>query len=1132
MATIYNFHQDAPALLAGLALEDKLLVYDASTGRTKTGSGEDLADFISDRAQSRTLKYFRDGAGLGNETYDTQALENFIASGEAAVDVDPVEFLIEAGTYTLAAGTRMRGVRGVSALRVRDTLFAAQMLKPAGARISLRDLILRGPQDTVSAYLAGQNAVENDDDDVDLDYFRMLGCEVYGWADVGALIYRGQNAKIHHCHFHNLGRMGCMFGAGDDTEFCFNLVDTIGPGSGGSAPLINAYGVVHSNDGLDASTPPTRNALVAFNTIRNIPTWEAIDFHGIDSARVIGNWIEDCCIGVYYGPSSGTNDDLPVRGIISGNHFYTTATYRRAAILVAGTDASNTVKGVDVADNIIRGHGLNQGLYDAGIGINDEGAIHVVYAEDVSVNNNRIKDWNQRAILFRRNAVGCRAAGNTIGDGTAANSICIGIDVMESSNTQVLIEPNVIQGGGTETAFRATGSTPSGIYGATLMPQKVSGVSTLIASGSAALLHQETIAVPSQAATVEAALEYLGDMVHVNGIPTIQVTGHVTVAGDIGDVKTTASGRARLRGTPALDRNLTSIVSVTGSAGAWVVTVAMDSTASMSIGDVVLVRNVVPGIHEPGVSSGRPAFGQVDLGLFTMGEVTTVGTAATLSGSDGTTYLGNGDVVCIGGEIRTVSGVGASAFTLSSALAADVTGKQYWWHMRAATGTVSTAGSSTTLTGSGTSFTTQVNIGDLIFIVGAGVRRVSSITNNTTLVMSSAITASSGAFGVMTTGECHEGAWVVTDVPVANGGSLSAGQVRWTNRGRTAQGQPPVNNVTAGDVLVLTSVLTSTAGDGITISQGEFDIDDIAIVGGTTTTLIGIDLRGTDGVSAGRVKLGDHVGIVGFGYSVRGSSGSVLRADDAYFSGAATRGLDLADGAKAVINGATVSGCVGNGVFVGVGSNARASDVRVIGNSLQGIRKEVGGHGWFDFAYSIANGGDGYLDVGGAMTHLVGMRLLKNTGAGWDGQNGGYGRGTGALILCNTSNGVTMAGGVMEFGQAWAGGNAADGFNAARSSLSLDDGASTYNVSDGIQGNRQLNVSAERVAFVGNTSAQVRADDHSKFWLAASTYATEGASGIVATDWAEVWVEGYSGTPTLNLTVNVAGSDGAIIRDG
>lgn len=65
------------------------------------------------------------------------------------------------------------------------------------------------------------------------------------------------------------------------------------------------------------------------------------------------------------------------------------------------------------------------------------------------------------------------------------------------------------------------------------------------------------------------------------------------------------------------------------------------------------------------------------------------------------------------------------------------------------TGTISTSGSSTTITGVGTSFTTDFQVGDVIYpnVTGAsGARRITAIGGNTTLTVESAVTLSSQAF--------------------------------------------------------------------------------------------------------------------------------------------------------------------------------------------------------------------------------------------------------------------------------------------------------------------------------------------------------------------------------------------------
>lgn len=612
--------------------------------------------------------------------------------------------------------------------------------------------------------------------------------------------------------------------------------------------------------------------------------------------------------------------------------------------------------------------------------------------------------------------------------------------------------------------------------------------------------------------TLQAALDSIVHWIIPHDvIVTISVTGQIAVAGDIGAISHPYADRIQIRGASPLVRSITDIVSVTGSVGAWAVTAAFDDASGISVGDVVLIRDVIPGVGAPGAYAGRPTPGAMQLGFFSMGAVTTSGTSATLSGSAGTTYMADGDLVVIAGQVRQISSLTTNSFTLSSALAENVSGLQYWYHLQDnATGTIAVSG--TAVTGTSTTFNSDANVGDLIAVDGEGVYRIAAVGGDTSLTIATSDTISAGAkYGIITHGESHEGAWEVTGV--------SGSDVTWTNTGRTAQGEPPVNLITGGGVKVLTSVLESTAGSGIVVQNGQPDIDQIALIGSATAGTVGVDVRGSTIGFTGRVKLGDSFGCVGFAYGAWASTGGVIYAPDTYWGGQATRGINITEGAKSWLEGAVANGSAGIGVFVGPGSYARMSGVRIFNHTSHGVRMEVGGATWMDFGYSCRNGGDGILGVGGINLHAVGCRLIGNGSHGLDGQNGIFGRATGVFAVGNVSNGIILTGGSLEANQTSAIGNGARGFTASRSRLSIEDAAASVNDSQGLNALYGSEVNAVGAQFVGNGSNSILAGTGAKV-LATG----HGDSGNVAAPSPDINTEDASGTlisdaPNLSMTV-------------
>jgi len=546
---------------------------------------------------------------------------------------------------------------------------------------------------------------------------------------------------------------------------------------------------------------------------------------------------------------------------------------------------------------------------------------------------------------------------------------------------------------------------------------------------------------------------------------TVTVLGEVlTVAGDILNSSHPDSSRIQYRGQTPISTTLTDIVSVTGSAGAWSVTGTLADATGIGVGDVLRVEDVQPGVALPGAYAGRPVAGAMHLGFFQMGALTTSGTSATIT-DDGTTYMADGDLVFVQGQVRKISSLAASSFTLSSAFAGDIGAVQYWFHHRPGTGTVAISG--TAVTGTGTAFLTEYNVGDLIFADGAACVVVSAIADDTNMTLAESMTVGSGAaHGPLTLGEYHEGGWEVT--------AVSGNDVTWTHTGQSAYA-PPIQNITSGNIKALTSVLKTTGGDGFTVDRGSLDINNLAIVGGTGTATIGLDCRGDGNRFAGEISLGSATAVLGFGYGAWSASGCMLYAKDGMFTGASYRGLNVTEGGQAWLEGAAINGNVGIGVLCGTGAYTRLSATRMMGNSTQGYRSEVGGSCWMDFGHVTKNGADGCYIVGAALVHLIGTRMIGNAGGGVNASNGCYGRATGLISLGNAATGVSFTQSFMECNQTNLVGNGSRGASVTRCMVSFEESGSSFNGSDGYYSSLGATINATAAQSVDNVATGFKA---------------------------------------------------------
>jgi hypothetical protein len=586
--------------------------------------------------------------------------------------------------------------------------------------------------------------------------------------------------------------------------------------------------------------------------------------------------------------------------------------------------------------------------------------------------------------------------------------------------------------------------------------------------------------------------------------------------------------RLRFIGATPVQTTITSISSVTGSSGNYSVTANVANATGISIGDMVLVKNVEPSAKLPDASNpSRPVKGALQLGFFAAdsAEMSLNGTSGTINKSTLTSVAANSDLLIADGRVKALSSVTSNSFSVDASHAPPKawSDKQYWYTMRDSNrGTVTVSG--TTVTGTSTQFTTDANVGDLIAIDGGGIRQITAIASNTSLTIAHAHPTISGAtvYGIISAGETHDGAWVVTNV--------AGNVVTWTNTFQRSYA-PPVNLVVGGDVTALKTNFIYTTSSGFVVDGGPYDLEQIGIMGGNGSSNVGVDLRGLLGEGAGHVIASNNVGVNGFDYGAWLSSGAVLQANNSFWSGQFFRGLNIAGG-EARIEGAVISGCIGNGVLVSEGAFARMSATRIHGCSVHGLRLEVGGTTWADFAVIGHNGSNNVLAVGAVDVHFVGLRCTASGGEGIYGQNGGYGRASGALVLCCGNSGIALFHSVFEANQFISIGNGQNGALLSRGNYSFEESAFGYNETAGLSALRIARVSAAtNTQFVGNGGSGVSVASQAIVYAQNAGLSLNSTNSAAAVTGGKLFIAGYGGTNSFSPALNAASQTDALVSD-
>lgn len=688
-----------------------------------------------------------------------------------------------------------------------------------------------------------------------------------------------------------------------------------------------------------------------------------------------------------------------------------------------------------------------------------------------------------------------------------------------------------------------------------------------------------TVAVPGTYSTCAAAMSAISRWLIPQGATvTVAYTGHINF---------TASGACvidrpdadRIKHRPAtspLSTTLSSIVSVTGSNGAWSVTGNLADATGVTVGDVIRLTDVVPGVGAPGSYAGYPALGAVQLAFFSTGGsaprgyLKTVGTTATVWQDSAcaatpatavSTFIHNTDPITVRGEVRSISGVGPAGFTLSSAFTIDVPCMQYWYNLpNSGTGTVSISGG--TVTGNSTFFLRDYNVNDLIYVDGAGVARVTAISANDG---AGAITldrtlpnVTTANFGMQVRGELHEGSWLVTAINV--GGNPN--RITWTHTGQNALAKPPVlagasSNIT-GTVKILTAVLnrTTNGGQGFVVQNGTLDLDQIAIVGSGTATsgndsAVGIDLRGNDHNSpdnpaatsgfSGSVKLGPQSAVLNFGWNLRAlGSPSECFAYSSHFTGATVVGVFLNFGPYCDLVNTVINGSAEVNLFLGPGTGANLSDHRNFGAGTDCVSLIDANRGSYaEFAYYEGCGSVTVRYDGNSAFHNNGARHITSTSGCIQSDNGGFGRMTGSLLINCGGTAVSFANAIYELSQTniLANGFGVIASNSRLNVTSVGVGNSTsaaFTATNKAQmfGSETFGATVFGVVCGAATSACINAEIGSSAYLPGAGIATASAT-IVAQSGSYIRIKGYTGTPGFTPAIlNRLSGDGDFIDNG
>lgn len=485
----------------------------------------------------------------------------------------------------------------------------------------------------------------------------------------------------------------------------------------------------------------------------------------------------------------------------------------------------------------------------------------------------------------------------------------------------------------------------------------------------------KVVNVPSQFATIQDAVDYFNNRSTKSAVYIQLENGVQSVSASSGLSSGSRTNRVVIRGaTPVeipLDISGTPIVSVSGAAGNWSVvlkfTQALPDWLTVGpSGHSVVISNIDATGNEPyDLWNGNQAIGvdQANKARINLKSAKDANGAVIPISN----YYAVNDYIMTAGltsalEIKRISAMTSTLVATVASAFLDYSPTSYMHRkFRAIQGTLS-ATNSTTITGTGTAFTTQLNVGDHLILLGTfQVVRVKTIVNDTSFTTDFAVTIGGGTgLGGMPNNsavqhvpvQIHEGCWAVTAKNTVDR------TITIVNTSRSTV-PPPIRGIRRGSVTFLPSAVLFTGTRFFSVYDSEYlGLQNLTIrYSGSNPTNTNYGVL----VQNGYVAMS---GTVGFNnapvYANRNAAVTMSGVAAMCAGGSSTYGLSVQYGSavdfdKLIVNGnngggiyffgapmtgkrVNASGNNGYGLYSAGGSNMSVSRMVHIHNKFNGVR--------------------------------------------------------------------------------------------------------------------------------------------------------------------------------------------------
>lgn len=261
----------------------------------KESSGEELQLTGADTPGDGILKPEDFGAVGDGTTDDTAALQAFFDNSARRGELTSGKtYLVD--TVTIPGYTRFWGDSSAVIKHADPTGVLVQL---GGSDIGLRGFTIDGNHDDDSyanGYIAGHYGIKSAyAAGTPTEKIALEGLTVQNCGQGGIDLRLVTNCKIEMCNVSRCGYSGIAVWSGLLVWIEGNKVDNVYPGSGGSAPELNAYGIVSSNYSGDRVSD---SIIIINNQVSNVTSWTGIDEHNGKYVTIMGNRVSGCGQGI------------------------------------------------------------------------------------------------------------------------------------------------------------------------------------------------------------------------------------------------------------------------------------------------------------------------------------------------------------------------------------------------------------------------------------------------------------------------------------------------------------------------------------------------------------------------------------------------------------------------------------------------------------------------------------------------------------------------------------------------------------------------------------------------------------------------------------------------------------------